>query len=47
MCAAQPVKGLPNDIYDILHYSFVGILKMRRSIESADVHIDGSTKDDP
>jgi len=41
------VKGMPNDIYHILHHSFVGILKMRRSIESADVHIDGSTKDDP
>jgi hypothetical protein len=36
------VKGLPDDIYHILHHSFVEILKMRRSIESADAHIDTS-----
>jgi len=36
------VKGVPNDIYHILHHSFVEILKMRRSIESADAHIDKS-----
>jgi hypothetical protein len=36
------VKGLPDDIYQILHHSYVEILKMRRSIESADVHVDTS-----
>jgi len=36
------VKGLPDDIYHILHHSFVEILKMRRSIESADAHMDTS-----
>ena len=38
------VKGLPDDVYHILHHSFVHILKMRRSIESADVHIDASVE---
>jgi hypothetical protein len=38
------VKGVPNDIYHILHHSFVEILKMRRSIESADALIDKSMK---
>ena len=38
------VKGLPDDIYHMLHHSFVEILKMRRSIESADAHIDKSTE---
>ena len=38
------VKGVPNDIYHILHHSFVEILKMRRSIESADALIDMSMK---
>jgi hypothetical protein len=38
------VKGLPNDMYHMLHHSFVHILKMRRSIESADAHIDASMK---
>jgi len=38
------VKGLPDDIYHILHHSFVEILKMRRSIESADTVIDKSTQ---
>jgi hypothetical protein len=33
------VNGLPDDVYHILHHSFVEILKMRRSIESADAHI--------
>jgi len=33
------VKGLPDDVYNRLHHSFVDILKMRRGIESADVHI--------
>jgi len=36
------VKGLPDDVYHILHHSFVHILKMRRSIESADALIDTS-----
>jgi hypothetical protein len=36
------VKGLPDDVYHILHHSYVEILKMRRSIESADVHVDMS-----
>jgi len=36
------VKGLSDDIYHILHHSFVHILKMRRSIESADVLIEAS-----
>jgi hypothetical protein len=35
-------KGLPDDIYHILHHSYVEILKMRRSIESAYAHIDMS-----
>jgi hypothetical protein len=38
------VKDLRDDIYHILHHSFVEILKMRRSIESADAHIDTSKK---
>ena len=38
------VKGLPDDIYHILHHSFVDILRMRRSIESADTFIDTSRK---
>ena len=38
------VKGLPDDIYHTLHHSFVHILKMRRSIESADALIDSSRK---
>jgi len=38
------VKGVPDDIYRIRHHSFVEILKMRRSIESADAHIDLSMK---
>jgi hypothetical protein len=33
------VKGIPDNIYHILHHSFVEILKMRRSIEGADAHI--------
>ena len=36
------VKGLPDDIYHVLHYSFVDIVRMRRSIESADAIIDQS-----
>jgi len=33
------VKGLPDDVYNRLHHSFVDILKMRRGIESADARI--------
>ena len=36
------VKGPPDDIYHLLHHSFADILKMRRSIESADGLIDPS-----
>jgi hypothetical protein len=36
------VKGLPDDIYHMVHHSFVDILRMRRSIESADAQIDAS-----
>jgi len=38
------VKGLPDDIYHILHHSFVHILKMRRSIEIDDALIASSLK---
>ena len=38
------VKGLSDDIYHVLHHTFVEILKMRRSIESVDAHIDTSKK---
>ena len=36
------VNGLPDDVYHMLHHSFVDIAKMRRSIESADALIDQS-----
>jgi len=36
------VKGLPDDVYDMLHHSFVHILRMRRSIESTDAQVDRS-----
>ena len=36
------VRGLPDDIYPMLHHSFVDILKMRRSIESADALVEQS-----
>ena len=36
------VKGLPDDIYQMLHHSFVDMLKMRRSIETVDALIDAS-----
>jgi hypothetical protein len=32
-------KGLPDDIYHVLHHCFVEILKMRRSIESANARL--------
>ena len=38
------VKGLPDEIYHMLHHSFVRILKMLRSIESVDAHLDASEK---
>jgi len=38
------IKGLPDDIYHVLHHSFVDIVKMRRSIESSDAVIDTSRK---
>jgi len=38
------VKGLPEDIYHMLHHSFVDILKMRRSIEKFDALIEASVK---
>ena len=33
------VKGLSEDLYRLLHGSYVGILRLRRSIESADVGV--------
>jgi hypothetical protein len=36
------VKGLPDDIYHMLHHSFVDIVRMRRRIESIDALIDQS-----
>jgi hypothetical protein len=38
------VNGLPDDIYHMLHHSFVGILKMRRSIEAANIQLEASAK---
>jgi hypothetical protein len=38
------IKGLPDNIYHMLHHSFIEILKMRRSIESMDAGIEQSTK---
>jgi hypothetical protein len=34
------INGLPVDIIQMLHHSFVGILQMRRSIESADLTVE-------
>jgi len=36
------VKGLPDDVYHLLHHSFVHILRMRRSIETIRGQIDRS-----
>jgi hypothetical protein len=36
------VRGLPDDIYHILHHSFVGILRMRRNIEKDETLINAS-----
>ena len=33
------VKGLPDDVYHMLHHSFVDIARLRRSIERADAQI--------
>jgi hypothetical protein len=38
------VKGLPDDVYHLLHHSFVYILRLRRSIESADVALESSMR---
>ena len=38
------VKGLSDDIYHMLHHSFVGIARMLRSIETAGVAIRSSEK---
>jgi len=38
------VKGLPDDIYYMLHHSYVDILQMHRSIEILDVLIDASKR---
>jgi hypothetical protein len=38
------VKGLPDDVYHLLHRSFVGIVRMRRSIEAGDVALRSSAK---
>jgi hypothetical protein len=38
------VKGLPDDVYHMLHHSFVNILKMRRSIESVDARLNASMR---
>jgi len=40
-----PAVGvLPDDIYHMLHHSFVRIVKMRRSIERANFHLAQSNK---
>ena len=38
------IKGLPNDIVQMLHHTFVEIVWMRRSIEGANVRIAQSLK---
>jgi len=38
------VKGLPDEIYHLLHHSFVDIVRMRRTIHSIDALIDQSQK---
>jgi len=44
MCASLPFKGAWDEIYHLLHRSYAGILKMRRSIESVDARISASEK---
>jgi len=36
------VKGLPDDVYHMLHHSFVHIIRLRRSIENADAQVERS-----
>ena len=36
------VKGISDDLYHLIHHSVVGIVRMRRSIESADAAISSS-----
>jgi hypothetical protein len=38
------VKGVPDDIYHMLHRSYVGIIRLRRSIERADTHLEASLR---
>jgi hypothetical protein len=38
------INGLSADIVHMLHHSFVGILQMRRSIESADLAVESGRK---
>jgi hypothetical protein len=38
------VKGMPDDIYHMLHRTYVGILKMRRSVERADAALNASLR---
>jgi hypothetical protein len=38
------VKDLPDDIFHMLHHSHVDIVRMRRRIESADLHVIASAK---
>ena len=36
------VRGISDDLYHLMHHSVVGIVRMRRSIEGADVAISSS-----
>ena len=36
------VRGMSDDLYHLMHHSVVGIVRMRRSIESADAAISSS-----
>jgi hypothetical protein len=38
------ISGLPDDIVHMLHHSFVGILQMRKSIESVDLAVNTGCK---
>jgi hypothetical protein len=38
------IGGLPDDIVHMLHHSFVDILEMRRSIQSADLAVNSGRK---
>jgi hypothetical protein len=37
-------NAIPDDIYHMLHHSFVDIVRMRRSIEAANIRLEASTK---